>query len=370
MAAAPRLSPEQWAEVRRVWEGDPRPGYAWIIKEADLDVSANAVRKKALIEGWTKSAESSAGAALKGGKGVKRQGVENAPNPPPRRARKYKGGEEESRAEVETKGGEKSSTKVDKPKGKTSARKGSSKTFKKNEGPQSSRSGKGRGEFSRDHGSDDGSRTMDDEDSSDQWIGTTDIDIQRPDIGRPPEYKPEYAQQVFKLCLLGATDEKIADFFDVSVRTIQRWKIEHPEFCHWLKQGKTAADAQVAFSMFQRAVGISVPKVHISTYKGKVTLTDVMEHYPPDVGAGKFWLTNRQADQWKSDPEPPPPDPSALVPNVDELDALYAQSMAVSQAKANVARDRRERMGLFTNAGSEIDTDAALPGLSSGGGSA
>lgn len=32
--------------------------------------------------------------------------------------------------------------------------------------------------------------------------------------GRPSSYQPEYAEQARKLCLLGATDQEIADFFD------------------------------------------------------------------------------------------------------------------------------------------------------------
>ena len=44
-------------------------------------------------------------------------------------------------------------------------------------------------------------------------------------IGRPTKYKHEYAEQTYKLCLLGATDEEIANFFDVNVATINRWKM-------------------------------------------------------------------------------------------------------------------------------------------------
>jgi len=30
--------------------------------------------------------------------------------------------------------------------------------------------------------------------------------------GRPTNYHPEYAEQAYKLCLLGATDEQLGDF--------------------------------------------------------------------------------------------------------------------------------------------------------------
>ena len=42
--------------------------------------------------------------------------------------------------------------------------------------------------------------------------------------GRPTKYKPEYAEQVYKLALEGFTDKKIAEFFKVDERTINNWK--------------------------------------------------------------------------------------------------------------------------------------------------
>ena len=64
--------------------------------------------------------------------------------------------------------------------------------------------------------------------------------------GRPPKYQKEYAEQAYKLCLLGATDERIADFFGVNVLTVHRWKKDRKEFCNALKAGKDEADAVVA----------------------------------------------------------------------------------------------------------------------------
>ena len=39
-------------------------------------------------------------------------------------------------------------------------------------------------------------------------------------IGRPTRYKKEFAHQASILCKLGATDDDLADFFDVTDRTI------------------------------------------------------------------------------------------------------------------------------------------------------
>ena len=45
------------------------------------------------------------------------------------------------------------------------------------------------------------------------------------DSGRPTKYKDEYCEQAYKLCLLGATDKEMADFFQVSLSTLNLWKI-------------------------------------------------------------------------------------------------------------------------------------------------
>ena len=46
-------------------------------------------------------------------------------------------------------------------------------------------------------------------------------------------------------------------------RTINRWKNQQPEFCQSLKEGKAEADARVADSLSQRAIGDSHKAVKI-----------------------------------------------------------------------------------------------------------
>jgi len=58
VAAAPKLSPVQWAEARNVWETDPRDGFAWLPTQLSLPISRESVRKKAASEKWRKKPES------------------------------------------------------------------------------------------------------------------------------------------------------------------------------------------------------------------------------------------------------------------------------------------------------------------------
>lgn len=117
--------------------------------------------------------------------------------------------------------------------------------------------------------------------------------------GRPTKYDSKYCEQAKKLCLLGATDIEIADFFGVNERTLNNWKKSHLEFLQSLKSGKMIADAEVASKLYHRAVGYEHPEVDIKMYEGKIIKTKLVKHYPPDTAANIFWLKNRQPEKWR-----------------------------------------------------------------------
>lgn len=104
-------------------------------------------------------------------------------------------------------------------------------------------------------------------------------DTEQNPVGRPTDYRPDMALQAEKLCRLGATDKELAEFFEVTERTIGNWKTEHDEFFQSLKRGKILADAEVAHSLYNRALGSN--------------------DYPPDTAACIFWLKNRQPAKWR-----------------------------------------------------------------------
>lgn len=120
-------------------------------------------------------------------------------------------------------------------------------------------------------------------------------------VGRPSSFDPDYNDQASKLCLLGATDAQLGDFFGVDERTINRWKVDHPEFCQSLKDGKAGADARVAGSLYQRALGYEhdAVKIVVNTKTGSEYVVPYVKHYPPDTTAGIFWLKNRRPDVWR-----------------------------------------------------------------------
>lgn len=117
--------------------------------------------------------------------------------------------------------------------------------------------------------------------------------------GRRTEYREEFAERAYQFCLLGATDKELATFFDVSEKTVNTWKKQHPEFLQSIKKGKEIADATVADRLFKRATGYEHPDTHISVFMGEATITPTIKHYPPDTTACIFWLKNRQKDKWR-----------------------------------------------------------------------
>ena len=130
--------------------------------------------------------------------------------------------------------------------------------------------------------------------------------------GRPTDYKQEYAEQAFKLALLGATDKEMADLWNVNPDTVHEWKKVHPEFSESINSGKVKADAEVAKSLYKRALGYQydeityekvgdgqniievsetgLESVKSDIYKKKVVTKEVA----PDVAAQNIWLKNRR----------------------------------------------------------------------------
>lgn len=129
--------------------------------------------------------------------------------------------------------------------------------------------------------------------------------------GRPTLYKDEYVDQAYKLCLLGATDEELAGFFEVNEDTIYEWKNKHEEFSDSIKKAKLIADATIANRLFERAKGCVINvqqaiKLTTKELKGDkleqhehVEVVDLLQEVPPDTTAAIFWLKNRQPSKWR-----------------------------------------------------------------------
>lgn len=132
-------------------------------------------------------------------------------------------------------------------------------------------------------------------------------------------FKPEYAEQARKLCLLlGAEDQELARFFGVPIDTLGEWLVAVPEFAIAVHAGRTLADAEVADRLWRRAVGYSHQAVRIFSHQGNALEVPYTEHFPPDTSACLFWLKSRQPDRWRERVEH---DHQAVAEMLEALDA-------------------------------------------------
>ncbi len=120
-----------------------------------------------------------------------------------------------------------------------------------------------------------------------------------PGPGRDTKYNPEFNEQARKLCLLGAVDEELADFFGVCVRTLQNWKVQFPAFLHSINEGKVAADAEVADSLFRRATGEHIVIEKLVKKGDDYEKISLKQFVPGEVQAQRLWLLNRRKGNWR-----------------------------------------------------------------------
>lgn len=399
MAGTPKLTPKQWADIRQVWETDPREGYAWLIEALELSVSKVAIRKRAISEGWQKDDPQAeiVQAAILADKRAERREQEKE-----RAAKAAKvSGEQGFPAETIKKPRKKTS----KPNADNGLGEGVGGTTPETINPAGNLETEpgnlegGRAETLGNHGSHRGKQSkhlhrgvnggesdmpeqggdpdasasvsddpgMPDGHGDEQWQGEEGAvsfdDLEVSDCrdvalegaasrkgfgGSQSGYRDEFAGQARRLCmLLNATDEQLCGFFEIGMSTLYIWRKENPAFLHAIKEGRIGADARVAESLYRRAVGMAIPKTVVTSFQGGVTLTDIHEYLPPDVGAARLWLNNRQPEHWKDNPEPPQADPKSMYPKPEELDVIYDQSVTLSRKRADVALDRMERLGLM-----------------------
>lgn len=119
-------------------------------------------------------------------------------------------------------------------------------------------------------------------------------------MGRPPKYKVEFAKQAAKLCLLGATDEQLADFFEVERSTIWRWRVAHKGFANAIADSKSVADDRVERSLYSKALGYEYVET-VETTDDAGVMKEVKtstRHQAADNTAMIFWLKNRRGDKW------------------------------------------------------------------------
>ena len=120
-----------------------------------------------------------------------------------------------------------------------------------------------------------------------------------PGPGRDSKYRPEFNEQARKLCLLGATDWELADFFGVCEATINNWKAKFPAFLESIRAGKIVADFEVADSLYRRATGEVAFVERVLKRGDDHQVVTLRQFIPGEVNAQRLWLLNRRPQNWR-----------------------------------------------------------------------
>lgn len=164
------------------------------------------------------------------------------------------------------------------------------------------------------------------------------MDETRP-VGRPPIYDPQrHPKQAYELALLGFTNKRMAEFWQIDEVTFYEWQREHEEFAQAVTRGKEPADAQVAVGLFKRGAGYEYESEKIVTVSlgdgmgSEVQRVPITVHVPPDPGAALNWLKNRQPDLWR--------DKKDLIDPFDENDVDYVPVVRIRSSTKPKEEDK------------------------------
>lgn len=279
MAAKPKLTAEQWAEVRQTWESDPRKGFPWLIEELGLPVSQEALRQRSKKEAWQKQNQS---LENKSKLGESKQASKQPEN------------EEEARKE--------------RLRIRTEERK----------------------EYNR-------------------ALVVAEVAKRN---GQPTPYMPVYDKKVYRLCLLGASIEEIAGFFNVNQDTIYNWLNQYATFSEAMHQGRLDADARMAERLYTRGHGYRYTEVktkRVMNKEGEEVIAEIIETEKealPDTRAASMWLFNRRPKDWRNRVEVKE---EVIVANIpwEELRAITAAAVARAQEQHEaIISGRYERLGI------------------------
>jgi hypothetical protein len=142
------------------------------------------------------------------------------------------------------------------------------------------------------------------------------MDEEKKKQGQPTKYRSEYDKQAYKLCLLGATDKELGDFFEVDERTINNWKKEFPNFFQSIREGKELADMEVVNSLLESCHDRMIPSQQAFKVKNvyyndegkrieseEVVVVDIKQGVQANDRSIQFWLKNRQPQKWRDKQE-------------------------------------------------------------------
>lgn len=110
----------------------------------------------------------------------------------------------------------------------------------------------------------------------------------------PRSYLPLVARMAGK----GGSHTEIADALGVTVGEMGELRVRVEGFAEALSLGEQYASDRVEQALYQSAVGYHIDTEKVFHHKGSIVRAPTREFIKPDIGAAKFWLTNKRPEDW------------------------------------------------------------------------
>lgn len=119
--------------------------------------------------------------------------------------------------------------------------------------------------------------------------------------GRPCGYKGEKTDKdVFEFVSKNPViDRQIAEFLNIDLSTLSKWKHDFPSFSESLNSAKRIIDLRIESALFKRAEGYIGKEVKAFCHEGCIVTKTIEKEFPPDPTSMIFWLKNRQRKEWR-----------------------------------------------------------------------
>ena len=166
------------------------------------------------------------------------------------------------------------------------------------------------------------------------------------------KYKPEYAETARKLCAKsGFMDMQLAEWFEVTEKTINNWKLAHPEFAEALRVGKAETDDFV-----ERATvaGISGYYVMVDEMDRFGNVKKMRKWVAGNPHAGMKWLSARRPEVYREQKD---------VKHELSMDDAFLRFLDQMEERAKIERARNARMiehVTVNEVGSDLGTQAEV----------
>ena len=166
------------------------------------------------------------------------------------------------------------------------------------------------------------------------------------------KYKPEYAETARKLCAKsGFIDIQLADWFKVTEKTINNWKLAHPEFAEALRVGKQETDDLVERATVQHICGYYVMVDEMDRFGNVKQMRKWVAGNPH---AGMKWLAARRPEVYRERKE---------LKHALSMDEAFLRFLDQMEERAKLEKARNARViehVTVSEVGSDLGTQAEV----------